>query len=286
MADDAGGAGRRSVNSDESQRAAARYHAERMARALACALMLSLGVSHVAGAQDAPVEGGASASTAPASTATAPATDETEARALFAAGSSAFDAGRFGDALRDFARAYALSDRPAFLYNIAIAYEHLGRMQLALEHYTKYRDALPDAENRGEVDERIRRLTPLAEEEAQAEAEAREREQSARHVGPWPWVVVATGGALLVAGVIVHVAGQVDAMHVESPSEPLPRWADVMDAAARAPTLMNTGIVLGAVGLSALVGGLVWAFVGAKRTAEEPIAVEVTLFGASVRGRF
>lgn len=50
-----------------------------------------------------------------------------EARALFMAGKSAFEDGRFEDALVEFKRAHERSGRPELLYNIGLAAMELGR---------------------------------------------------------------------------------------------------------------------------------------------------------------
>lgn len=53
--------------------------------------------------------------------------DREEARALFAAGQAAVDAGRWPDALAAFERAYELTDVPSALFNAAFALRALGR---------------------------------------------------------------------------------------------------------------------------------------------------------------
>lgn len=77
-----------------------------------------------------------------------------EAKALFAAGRAAFDAGRFADALDYFERSYAISKRPGLLYNIALAHDRLRDDERALEAYDAYLAAVPDASNRAEAETR------------------------------------------------------------------------------------------------------------------------------------
>lgn len=67
---------------------------------------------------------GALASTAAAQPSDA---DREEARALFAAGQAAVDAGRWTDALDAFDRAYELTGAPSALFNAAFALRALGR---------------------------------------------------------------------------------------------------------------------------------------------------------------
>ena len=56
-----------------------------------------------------------------------------EARAIFQAGRTAYDAARYEDALRHFQHAYRLSTRPELLYNVALAADRLRRDTLCWE---------------------------------------------------------------------------------------------------------------------------------------------------------
>lgn len=86
-----------------------------------------------------------------------PARDQ-EARSLFEAGVSAYDNGRYRDALDHFTRAHELSGRPKMLYNIAQAADRLRMDASALAALRAYREQVPDADNRAQVDNRIRAL--------------------------------------------------------------------------------------------------------------------------------
>jgi len=86
------------------------------------------------------------------------ATLDTEARLLFEAGSSAFGDGRYETALERFRQAYATSQRPELLYNIGSAADRLRRDEEALEAFSGYLAALPEAANRREVEARIASL--------------------------------------------------------------------------------------------------------------------------------
>lgn len=71
-------------------------------------------------------------------------TDE-QARMLYNNGRMLFDEERYEDALLAWQEAYALSDRPLLLYNIALAHEKLGNYGEAIESLYKYRIyATPD----------------------------------------------------------------------------------------------------------------------------------------------
>lgn len=124
------------------------------------ALMISLGLAPRAIAQETPAEGGASAS------------HDAEARALFQAGSVAFNDGRFEDALSYFTRSHELSGRPELLYNIGTTQDRLRREPEAVAAFEAYLEAVPSAHNRREVEGRLR---VLREEIAREEAQARER---------------------------------------------------------------------------------------------------------------
>jgi tetratricopeptide (TPR) repeat protein len=91
-----------------------------------------------------------------------------EARMLFEAGRVAYEDGRFEDALGYFQRAHDLSGRPALLYNVGSAADKLRRDAVALDAFRRYLEALPTAENRGEVEARIRVLEQVVGAAAQA----------------------------------------------------------------------------------------------------------------------
>jgi hypothetical protein len=86
------------------------------------------------------------------------ATLDTEARLLFEAGRSAFVDGRYEAALERFQEAYETSRRPDLLYNIGTTADRLRRDEEALKAFTGYLAALPEAENRREVEARIASL--------------------------------------------------------------------------------------------------------------------------------
>jgi len=96
---------------------------------------------------------------------------DAEARGLFDAGRTAFEAGRYADALGYFTRAHELSARPALLFNIGTSHDRLRHDADALIAFEAYLQSVPDARNRAEVEARIALLR-----EAVAE---RERERAA-----------------------------------------------------------------------------------------------------------
>jgi tetratricopeptide (TPR) repeat protein len=91
--------------------------------------------------------------------------EDRQARDEFQAGRSAFDDGRYEDALPHFEKAYELSPRPQLLYNIAKTEDFMGKRREARDHYRRFLSAVPDTQNRGQVERRIAELdTEIARE--------------------------------------------------------------------------------------------------------------------------
>ncbi|HZS38936.1 MAG TPA: tetratricopeptide repeat protein [Polyangia bacterium] len=84
-----------------------------------------------------------------------------EARQHFEAGKSAFTAGNYPLAIREFKAAQALRPSPLLDYNIGLAHEQLGHAHVALKYYQRFLQGLPNAPNRAEVESRIARLERL-----------------------------------------------------------------------------------------------------------------------------
>jgi tetratricopeptide (TPR) repeat protein len=153
--------------------------------------------------------------------------DET-ARGLFQAGKAAFASGNYEDALQYFEQSYARSGRPQLQYYIGLAADRLRQDDKTLAAFRAYLEQVPSADNREEVEGRIRAL-----EKAQAErnaapasapapeqvARASEDDHGARAVDPaatddapaakpvtqrwWFWAGL---GAVVIGGVIAAVA--------------------------------------------------------------------------------
>lgn len=229
-----------------------------------------------------------------------------EARAAFQAGQAAYAAGRFPAALTYFERAYELTEEPDILYNIATVHDRLRHDREALEAYRGYLAGRPEAEDRANVEARIRALEgTLAEAEAQAaaaaaaraEAEAEAEAHAAvpvaeptaaepttrtvqRDAGPGPWALIGIGGAAAITGGVLVGLAFADIDAVES-GAPRP-WGEVSDAAERAPILSGVGFAAIGVGVAAVIGGVVWAAVGGG---EEQIEVGLGPGGVRLRGR-
>ena len=63
---------------------------------------------------------------------------DASARRHFFAGQAAYGSGRYAEALGEFTAGYALSPRPEFLYNIALAYKNLGRTADAVDNLRRF----------------------------------------------------------------------------------------------------------------------------------------------------
>jgi tetratricopeptide (TPR) repeat protein len=93
---------------------------------------------------------------APVAAPNAEAPGDEEARALFRAGRAAFDEGRYEAALERFEQSYALSERPALLYNIGQAADRLRHDARAVDAFERYlAETEPDAPNRTAVEARL-----------------------------------------------------------------------------------------------------------------------------------
>ena len=79
-----------------------------------------------------------------------------EAKAAFDAGTKAYAEGDFPIALERFNRAYALTDSPDLLFNIATVSDRMRRDDEALEAYVGYLEARPNTPDREHVEGRIK----------------------------------------------------------------------------------------------------------------------------------
>lgn len=81
-----------------------------------------------------------------------------QARLVYERAAQAYAEKRYKDAIDLFQQADGLRPNPAFSFNVGIAYEDMGDSAMALRHYRAYLRKLPQASDRDEVDDRIRRL--------------------------------------------------------------------------------------------------------------------------------
>lgn len=83
---------------------------------------------------------------------------DAKARDLFERGRQAYGEGQYRDAWDYFRQAYLLSKRPELLYNVGQSADRMRMDREALEAFELYLARLPDAENRKEVENRVRAL--------------------------------------------------------------------------------------------------------------------------------
>jgi outer membrane protein OmpA-like peptidoglycan-associated protein len=80
------------------------------------------------------------------------------ARAHFARGARAFQAGKYAEAIAEFERAVAIEPRAAIHHNIGVANERLGRRAAAIAAFRRYLSLAPSGAMASAVRERISRL--------------------------------------------------------------------------------------------------------------------------------
>lgn len=95
---------------------------------------------------------------AAASTARAAGENVEQAKAYFNAGVEAYDQGKYEVALREFQHAHALSHSPALYFNMAACEEHMDHFQAAALLLRQYLIEKPEADDRANVELRIKSL--------------------------------------------------------------------------------------------------------------------------------
>jgi hypothetical protein len=83
---------------------------------------------------------------------------DAEAKQHFDEGSKAFNLGEFNRAVDEYKLAYRAKPDPVFLYNIAQSYRLANDLNQALFFYRSFIRNMPNAPNRREVEDRIRKL--------------------------------------------------------------------------------------------------------------------------------
>jgi tetratricopeptide (TPR) repeat protein len=206
-----------------------------------------------------------------------------EARGLFMAGQAAFRDQRWDDAMRYFQQAFDLSPRPELLYNVGVAADRLRRDQEALAAFERFLELgnaddphIPDARARVEI---LR--------DAIARHEVRPPPVVANSGGDptAAWISFGVSSAVLAAGVVLLVLGQLDAQSVEGAMPGIP-WTTVADAASRADLFRNVGWIMMISGAALATATLVWAIVEGGRGPSPSARLEVSPFGVRLRGVF
>jgi hypothetical protein len=211
---------------------------------------------------------------------------DTQARAHFGLGSEYYEAGDFERAAREFWAAYELSNRPQLLYNVYVARLDAGNLSQALTALQMYLELAPDVRNRLELEAQERELAAGVESmrisEAQREATAAGNpppRPEAPVSGPGdtpppvpvdrgagsstvPWLMVAGGGALVLAGAVtglLAIGAESDlenlCPHDRCPAGFEDKQQEGGTLAAVTDVLWVTGVVAAGVGVVLLVAG-------------------------------
>jgi tetratricopeptide (TPR) repeat protein len=242
---------------------------------LACALVAPVGASHAAPAKK---------------------NDDTSSAALelFRKSETAYDEGRFAEAVELLNRAYALEPQPVILYNLGRAYESLGDPARAAESYERYLEKEPTSPDRKAIETRIATLRKdLAERAAllkqrdedrrRAEAaEAARRTEAGKNRSPSaaPWIVAGLGGAVLGAGAVFGIVAR--KQHEDATEATYQADAVALNDTARTySTIANVAFVAGGV---ATLAGITWGILDVR--AKSTAGIVVGLGSLTVVGRF
>jgi tetratricopeptide (TPR) repeat protein len=101
----------------------------------------------------------------------ADATTTREAKEHFDRAMAHYELGEFPAAVEEFKQAYALSQAPGLLFNLAQASRLAKDYEQALHFYRTYLRVRPDAPNRADVEQRIAELEPIVEARRKADLE-------------------------------------------------------------------------------------------------------------------
>ncbi len=94
-------------------------------------------------------------------------TPEGQFTARMEAGRTAYGRGDYEAAILEFQAAFEIKEDPAPLYNLGKSYERLARYEEAIEYYEQYLALAPEAPDRADVEETIKRLRKAIRERYQ-----------------------------------------------------------------------------------------------------------------------
>jgi hypothetical protein len=89
-----------------------------------------------------------------------------ESKAHYQKGRTAYDLGRFDEAVKEFEKAYELKPDAAYIFNLAQTYKQKGDHQKAVFYYRRYLTLSPQAKNREAIEARIAELEDLIKKQA------------------------------------------------------------------------------------------------------------------------
>ncbi|MBI2373279.1 MAG: PEGA domain-containing protein [Deltaproteobacteria bacterium] len=85
-------------------------------------------------------------------------TPDGQYKARIEAGKKAFARGSYEEAIQEFKAAYDLKPSSGIIFNIAKSYERLARYEEAIDYFQQYLQSEPNAKDKADVEESIRRL--------------------------------------------------------------------------------------------------------------------------------
>lgn len=188
-----------------------------------------------------------------------------QARQHYLKAQKAYDLGRWDDAIAEYEEAYSLRSDPTFLYNMAQAYRRKGDAQRAMDLFKNYLVKVPDSPQRADIEERIRSLKKQLEAEQAAKRTIEPGPGGTSVSAPAPVAPPPPVAPIPTAPAPADDAAtpSVQAAPTVIPAEPAPApSAPVATLAASAPMQENrslriTGMVVGGVGLAAVVTGAI-----------------------------
>jgi hypothetical protein len=221
---------------------------------------------------------GASALAAPA------VSREDRARELFRRSEQLYRVGQCREAAALLRDAHRLHPAPLLLYNLARALECEADLSGALDAYQRYLGAEPTAANRAAVERRVEGLRHQlrdreALDRARSDADRARRQAEVRlqtilrsppptrpRARALPWVVTASGAALLAVGAVLGAV----ALSRHRSAVAAPGQTEAADLQAEASQLaLGADVTLGAGGLLA-AGGLIWGILDVRAARGEP----------------
>ena len=200
-----------------------------------------------------------------------------QAKQHYENGSKQYDLGHWDEAIREYETAYELRPDPSFLYNLAQAYRRKGDAKRALDLYRNYLVKTPKSPLRVEIEERIKSLQKQIDEANSAKPALPALEPPATPPGPPASPAI---GAVPAAAPAIssppagpeptpeappattpvspppEQVAQAAATPAETPS--VPTVADTVPPTKPGRVLRIAGIATGAVGVAAVVMGVVF----------------------------
>lgn len=212
-------------------------------------------------------------------------------RLHFQAGASHYDAGDYQDALREFERAYEISQKAELFYNFSLCYQQLGELDEAVSYLDRYLSEVEEIPNRDNLQ---RRLENLREREVETETGGGETGGGETHpppptrrISPVAIAGFAVAGAGLVTLAVAGGLALSEKGNLEDAGCATSRACDAGSLRTRA-LVADIGLGLAVVGAAL---GVVFLFVGGGEDADEDVA-RLSPWGmpggggASVEGRF